>query len=248
MAQTSWPFEGLDTSESQFSIMFRNFQDTGVNGIPGDTNLLVFADDSGLQVRIRAGQAIVRGHYYLSDALETIVLLTAGTDTRIDSIVLELDPSANSIVLKAVEGDAAISNPIAPTLTQTNVGIYQMLLANVTVANSATSITSGNVQDFRRFMGNQLGIWTTDTRPENPVTNFTFGYNDTVGTHEYWNGSTWAVFGQDVWSTANRPASPDVGQHGYNTDLHIIEAYDGAQWLRIGPPQFDMSPFLLMGA
>lgn len=248
MAQTSWPFENIDTTESQFSIMFRNFQNTGVNGVPGDNNLLVFADDSGLQVRVRAGQAIVRGHYYLSDALETLIIDTAGTNTRIDAIVLELDPAANSITLQVVKGEEAISNPVAPSLTQTDVGVYQMLLGYVTVPNSATTILNSDVQDLRKFMGNLLGIWTSNTRPSDPVENFTFGFNTTLGNHEYWNGTAWVAFGESVWTTAERPTSPDIGTTGYNTDLAVYEVYDGSGWVPVGPPKFDTSPFLLMGA
>jgi len=248
MAQTSWPFENVDTSESQFSIMFRNFQETGVNGVPGDNNLLVFADDSGLQVRVRAGQAIVRGHYYLSDAVETLVINTAGTNTRKDAIVLELDPAANSITLHVVQGEAAISNPQPPELTQTDVGVYQMLLGYVTIGASATSIVNDDVEDLRRFMGNRLGIWTTATRPEDPVANFTFGYNTTLNNHEYWNGTAWVAFGESVWDTAGRPATPDIGTTGYNTELAQYEVYNGTSWERVGPVQFDTSPFLLMGA
>jgi len=248
MAQTSWPFENIDTTESQFSIMFRNFQNTGVNGTPGDNNLLVFADDSGLQVRVRTGQAIVRGHYYLSDALETLSVDTAGSNTRIDAIVLELDPAANSITLQVVKGEEAISNPVAPELTQTDVGVYQMLLAHVTIQNAATSIVAGDVDDARRFMGNLLGIWTTATRPADPVANFTFGFNTTLNNHEYWNGTAWVAFGESVWTTAGRPSSPDIGTTGYNTDLEVYEVFDGTVWKTVGPPQFDTSPFLLMGA
>lgn len=248
MAQTSWPFENIDTTESQFSIMFRNFQNTGVNGVPGDNNLLVFADDSGLQVRIRAGQAIVRGHYYLSDALETVILDTAGNNTRKDAIVLELDPAANNITIHVIKGAEAISNPEPPELIQTDVGIYQMLLAYVTVSNGATSIQAGDVQDLRQFMGNLLGIWTDNTRPVNPVANFTFGYNTTEAKHEYWNGTSWVAFGESVWTTAERPTSPSLGQTGYNTTLSQYEVYNGTAWERIGPSKFDTSPFLLIGA
>lgn len=190
MAQTSWPFENIDTTETQFSKWARHIND-GVNGIPGDTNLKPFGDDSGLQVRVSAGEAMVRGHYYLSTSQETLTLDTAGTDYRIDAIVLELDPAQNRVILKIVQGDAVPSSPEPPTLTQTDAGVYQFLLGHVEIGPAAVSILAEDVTDLRTFMGNKLGIWTTATRPANPVANFTIGYNATLGYNEVWNGSTW---------------------------------------------------------
>lgn len=190
MAQTSWPFENIDTTETQFSKWARHINE-GVNGVPGDANLKPFGDDSGLQLRVGSGEAIVRGHYYLSTAQETLTLDTAGTNTRIDAVVLELDPAQNKIILKIVQGDAVPSSPVAPTLTQTDAGIYQLLLGHVLIGPSATSILAGDVTDLRTFMGNKIGIWTTATRPANPVANFTLGYNVNLGYNEVWTGSEW---------------------------------------------------------
>lgn len=200
MAETSFPFENVDVSETQFSRWARNFQDYGVNGVPGDGNLLVTGDDSGLQVRVAAGQAFVRGHYYINTSQATVTLLSAGSNTRIDMIVLELDPVANSISLKAVRGEEVSSSPVAPTLTQLDVGVYQLPLAYATIPADTTSITSGMVTDFRSFMGQRIGIWTTATRPANPIANFTFGFNATTGFHEVWGGSEWRAFQPDSFT------------------------------------------------
>ena len=194
MAQTSFPFENIDVSETQFSQWARNFQDTGIKGVPGDSSLKVFADDSGLQVRVTAGQAFVRGHYYINSSQETLAIATAGADTRIDAIVLELDVTINSITLKAVQGVAVPLDPVPPTLIQTDAGIYQLLLGYVTVVNGVESIVAGDVEDKRTFMGQRIGIWTTDTRPTQPIPNLTMGYNATLGYHEVWNGTFWNSF------------------------------------------------------
>ena len=157
MAQTSWPFENIDTTETQFSKWARHIGE-GVNGGPDDTKLKPFGDDSGLQVRVAAGEAMVRGHYYLSTAQETLTLDTAGTDTRIDAVVLELDPASNRIILKIVQGEAVLSNPVAPTLTQTDAGVYQLLLGLVTIPNSASSILAADVTDRRTFLSAQSAL------------------------------------------------------------------------------------------
>ena len=157
MAQSSWPFENIDTNETQFSRWARHIGQ-GVNGGPDDTKLLAFGDDSGLQVRVAAGEAMVRGHYYLSSAQETLTINTAGADTRIDAIVLELDPTQNRIILDVVEGTAVPSNPVAPTLTQTDTGIYQLLLAHVTIPASASSLLPADVTDRRTFLSAQPAV------------------------------------------------------------------------------------------
>lgn len=151
MAQTSFPFENIDTTETQFSQWARNIGE-GVKGSSGGTELKPFGDSSGMNVKVYAGQSMVRGHYYISTATETLTVAASNpTNPRIDAVVLELDPTANSIVLKVLTGTAAVS-PVAPTLTQTDAGIYQQLLGLVAVAAATGSITAGNVTDSRTFL------------------------------------------------------------------------------------------------
>jgi hypothetical protein len=248
MAENSFPFENVDVSETQFSQWARNFQDTGVKGIPSGTELKVSGDDSGMQVRVAAGQAFVRGHYYINTLQATVTLTSAGTDTRIDAIVLELNPATNSIVLKAHEGTPVVSSPTAPALIQTDGGVYQLLLGYVTIPNDVSSILAGNVSDNRTFMGNRIGIWTTATRPANPVENFTIGYNTTIGGNEVWRNGVWQLFGNWSWATSARPTAPSVGLIGYNTSLGYHEYWNGSSWIQQVIIPDPASPFLLMGA
>ncbi len=155
MAQSSWPFENVDTSETQFSQWARNIGE-GVK--PSSLNELeVFADSTGMQVKVKSGQALVRGHYYQNTAQETLTLTAADlTNPRIDTVVVELDPSANTIVLKVIAGTPDVS-PIATALVQTDAGIYQIKLADVSVPASATTIPAGNVTDAREYIGTFTG-------------------------------------------------------------------------------------------
>jgi hypothetical protein len=189
MAQSSFPFETIDTTETQFSQMFRNFAD-GVNGAPSGTDVKVTAGGAMVS-SIAAGQAMVRGHYYISTATETLTHATANpTNPRIDSVVLTLDPTVNSILLAIVQGTAA-ATPVAPTLTQTDGGVYQYKIADVAIAAAATSL--GTITDQRTFMGSRFGVWSTAGRPASPITGRS-GYNITLGYPEYWNGSAWNNF------------------------------------------------------
>lgn len=152
MAQSAWPFENIDTSETQFSQWARNIGE-GVKGSSSGTELKPYGDSSGMQVKVPSGFAMVRGHYYSSTTEETLTIATAhATLARIDSVVLQLDPAENTILLVVKTGTAA-STPSAPALVQTDSGIYEIRLANVAVAAAASTISAGNVTDTRTFLG-----------------------------------------------------------------------------------------------
>ena len=189
MTQSSWPFQDVNTTETQFSRWARHIGQ-GVNGVPGDNNLRVIGDSSGMQVKVKiAGgnsQAIVRGHMYNSTAEEVLTIDPSTSNPRVDYVVLNLDPTANSILLQVVKGTPAAS-PAAPTLTQTDTGIYQFPLAAVTVGANVTTIDASAVSDVRTFIQN---VWTTGTRP--PVFTGLTGFNVTTGRLEVYNGSSWS--------------------------------------------------------
>jgi hypothetical protein len=151
MAETYWPFDSIDTTETQFSQWARNIGE-GVKGTSGTTDLKVFGDSTGMSVKLPIGQAMVRGHYYYNTAQLTLTVTAAhATLPRIDAVVLELDPAANTILSKVVAGTPAAS-PVAPTLTQTDSGIWQQLLATVAVGAAVSTISAGNVTDQRSFL------------------------------------------------------------------------------------------------
>ena len=155
MAQSSWPFENIDTSETQFSQWARNIGEGVKTGALNE--LEVFADSTGMQVKVRSGQAMVRGHYYQSTAEETLTVTAADlTNPRIDTVIIELDPSANSIVLKVIAGSpAAVPSP--EPLVQTDAGVYQFKLAEVLIDAAATTIAAGKVTDSRTYLETLLG-------------------------------------------------------------------------------------------
>lgn len=150
MAQTSWPFENIDTSETQFSQWARNIGE----GVKQNTldELEPFGDSSGMQVRVGSGQALIRGHYYQNSAEATLIITEAdATNPRIDNVVLELDPSANSVLLKVVAGTPAVA-PVAPSVVQTDGGVYQLKLAEVEVGAGVTTIAAEDVTDTRPML------------------------------------------------------------------------------------------------
>lgn len=174
MAQTSWPFENIDTSETQFSQWARNIGEGVKSGTLNE--LEVFADSSGMQVKAKSGQAMVRGHYYSNTAEEALAIAASDpTNNRIDVVVLELDPSANTIVLKVLTGTPAAS-PTAPAITQTDSGVYQIKLAEVLVDATITTIAADKVTDFRSFMATAADlaadVATNTANIANPLASF----------------------------------------------------------------------------
>jgi hypothetical protein len=192
MAELSWPFENQDTTETQYSELFKRLQNDGVAGDPTTNLLRVTGDSTGMNVKVAAGFAIVRGHIYQNTAQITLTITAAASQPRIDLVVLELDPTNNAILVKVVDGTPA-ATPAAPTLTQTNDAIYQLAIASVAVAANVTTISAANVTDSRPFLGAQWGVWRTATRPTTTRVGLA-GYNTTTGQPEFWNGTAWAVF------------------------------------------------------
>jgi hypothetical protein len=167
MTQSSWPFENADTTETQYSYLFNKLKSSGVAGLPSNTELKVTGDSSGMNVKVAAGFAIVRGFMYWSDAQVTNTIGASSSNPRIDLVVLRLDPSANTIVQAVVAGTPAVT-PSAPSLTQTTTAIYELEIGRVTVPALATVIAAGNVSDTRPCLGDDVGVWTTTQRPANP--------------------------------------------------------------------------------
>ena len=231
MAEQSFPFENIDTTESQFSEWATNFQETGVQGSPTGTELGITVTGSDLNLTIAAGQAFIRGHYYINTDDLVLAVTSAGVNTRIDIVVVELDPEANTIVTKIVSGTAVSADPVAPTLTQSATGIYQLPIATLTIPTSTVVITSGMLTDTRTFMGNRVGIWTTATRPTDPTNYQTIGYNTTIEAHESWNGSAWVGFFDPISTAGDLVVGDATGQAsrlGVGADGQGLTVVDGA--------------------
>lgn len=189
MSQTSYPFDTLNTTEAQYSQLFRRLQYTGVSGTPAGTELKAFGDSSGMNVKVPVGFAIIRGHAYSNASTVTLNITAGNANPRRDLVVLRLDPSVNSIVL-AIKAGTPSASPSDPSLVQTDEGIFELPIARVEVPANAVTVSASNVVDLRTFIGAQVGLWTTAGRPASPVLP-AMGYNTTIGSFEIWNGTTW---------------------------------------------------------
>lgn len=212
MTHTSYPFDSQNTTEVQYSKLFRELQDSGVVGSHGGPALQVFATGGGLFVSVRPGDGFVRGHYYNQSTQEDLAIAAPSVGARIDLVVIRLDPTLNKIELAVIKGD--YTTGLMPPLVQSDVDNYEVPLAAIAVAPGVTSISVAAVSDLRPFVGSRVGVWSTATRPKTPR-KAVLGLNTTTGVWEYWNGTAWAGInpprvGQAItWSDAFATDSND---------------------------------------
>lgn len=193
MTQTYYPFDsgsGANVTEAQWSKMAQYWLNTGV--IKGALNdLQVYADSTGLQVKVKSGRAWIQGHFFESDAEEVLAIASAdATNPRIDRVIIRLDWTANTVQLAVLQGNPAVT-PVAPALTQ-NVSRWEISLAQVRVNAVVSTIAAGNITD-ERFPGvitpTLLNGWV-----DNVSTEPSHYYKDANGTVFYYfyvkNGST----------------------------------------------------------
>jgi hypothetical protein len=199
--------------------MFRELQDSGVCASADSLDLKVSADGSGMKVSVQPGFHLVRGHAFLSTAVEVLTIAAADTATRIDRVILRLDPTANGITLAVLKGSPGAG---APAMTQTTTDIYEVSLGLVTVGASVTNIAASAVADDRRFVGTRIGTWTTDSRPATPRLG-RLGLNRTTSKWEFWDGTAWADLAPVVsWtSITDKPATFPPAPH-----THVIDYND----------------------
>lgn len=190
MVLTAYPFESANTTEDQYTLLFRNFASTGIAGNYGDGQLLVTTDGSGLDVQIAAGYAIIRGHAVSNDGPVTATVGSSGSAySRLDRIVLRLDPALDGIFPHVIQGNPS-ANPVLPPLVQTSVGIYDFPLATVVVGPSALNVVATDITSTRVWGAHRSGVWTTSGRPVGPGIG-QLGYNVTLKVIEVWSGTQW---------------------------------------------------------
>jgi hypothetical protein len=187
MAVSSYPFENADTTETQYSALLRELQETGVCDSANGTGLKV-AVGTGLQVTIQPGSALLRGFQMTSDAVSTQTIAAASASTRIDLVVVRLDPTANTITPAVLTGTPGAGVPPTPASSLTST--FEMPLATVTVATSGAL----TVADVRPFVGMRVRVWSNATRPAaNAVRVGQLGFNTDTLAYESSNGTTWSA-------------------------------------------------------
>jgi len=158
------------TTDVEFSEMFRLiFPSCVVSGLD------VFADSSGMQVKVPEGYGFVEGHRYkLTDGPAILAIAANGSgQPRIDTVVLRKEyGTVNDVHLAIVQGTPGAS-PEPPDLEQTATAVYEFPLKDVNVAAGAVTIAPANLTDRRVFwkqaFRQALGIFVESTAPTSGI-------------------------------------------------------------------------------
>ncbi|WP_368657624.1 hypothetical protein AB3Z07_21155 [Metabacillus halosaccharovorans] len=158
MAITYFPFDtgqGANITEEQWNKMAQQWVETGI--IQRYLNELdVYADSSGMQVKVKSGSSWIKGHYFESDAEEILSIgQSDAINPRIDRVIVRMDRGLNLIELAVLQGTPSVS-PIPPVMTQ-NTSRWEISLAFVSVPAGAVTISSNNITDDRTFIA-QLSL------------------------------------------------------------------------------------------
>jgi hypothetical protein len=153
MTQSAYPLVNSPIlNASQWSKMASNWLGSGV--IKGALNsLLVYADSTGMQVKVKSGQAFIRGHFFESDSEVTLPIGVSDPSlARIDRVIVRVDWTANSLQLAVLQGVAS-TVPSVPALTQ-NTSRWEIPLAQINLIANVSSISADSVTDDRFIVKN----------------------------------------------------------------------------------------------
>lgn len=162
---------------------------------------------SGLAIDVNAGKAVIKGKAFINDAIERFTCAQNGaTSTRYDYIVIKYD---NNVVVRNIKLELRTGTSAIPTVSSLtrNDKVYELMLAYIAIAPSATSIAQANITDTR---GNEeLCPWFT------AVKGYEDYYDAAMQTHE----STVTL------SAISNTVITDLPSKLYNERYSLIEVY-----------------------
>src|SRR5262245_56649729 len=133
MAQSSWPSPDAArvVDDAQYERLATSYGPRA--GVVGDitTPRLVYADSTGLQVKVRNGvYALVSGFQWYSGGVDVSLAIAANSSgsARIDLVVLRLNRSTWNVTLEVLAGAAGSGVAPAPTQTVASTGLWELPL------------------------------------------------------------------------------------------------------------------------
>lgn len=152
---------GQEYSMADWATYFKSFASSGVN-IFGNLDSLKVVKDSAMAIKVSDGKALINGYYYEAYNNDTLLSLSATTDTaRIDRIVLRLNLNQNEWKITAAVKQGT---PTTPSALQRDNSIYEMSLATIAIPAGQSTLTTATITDDRAenslcgilsFMGQQ---------------------------------------------------------------------------------------------
>jgi hypothetical protein len=159
VASSTWPDGSPRTvDDNEYEILGSAWSTDGIVGSPADT-VVVYADSSGMQVKIRSGKYAVvhgKGWYSGSSDITKAISSNGSGQPRIDLVVLGLDRSTQ-LVTEYVKTGTPSSAPQPPALQRDAVGggtgKWEIPVARVAVPAGAATISAGNVTTVAPWIG-----------------------------------------------------------------------------------------------
>lgn len=162
---------------------------------------------NGLTINVNAGKAAIKGKAFINEALESFTIAANGTTAnRYDYVVIKYDNNLSVRDIKIELRTGTSAKPTASNLVRSG-NVYELMLAYITVAPSATLVSQSNITDTRG--DKDLCPWFTAIR----------GYEDyydaIVQTHE----STKTL------SSASNTVVTDLPSKLYNERYSLVEVF-----------------------
>lgn len=175
-----------------------------VDNVPQGLKVVASSD---MTINVNAGKAAIKGKAFINDALQSFTVAPNGTTAnRYDYIVIRYN---NNVSVRDITIELRTGTSEKPTVANlTREGrVYELMLAYITVAPSATSIAQTNITDTR---GNKdLCPWFT------AVKGYEDYYDAAMQTHE----STVTL------SSASTTVITDLPSNLYNERYSLIEVF-----------------------
>lgn len=154
MAEFSAPFTGSPiATQLQWSRMVRRAILDGVHADDSANTALKVTASGTTTVTVAPGRATVNGFYYDLDANKNLTVpANTGGAARIDYAILRADQSTKKVTAEYKTGGTT-----APALTQDEDGVWEIPLAQCTVAAGSSVVTAANVTD-KRYLASRPAI------------------------------------------------------------------------------------------
>lgn len=221
MASTGEPFGLFWNSDngdrtydaSSFEYWLKKFFTSGV--FNGDLQVQA---TSGMTIKVGAGYANVDGKVKFWNAEFNLTLNPANsTYPRIDTIVITRDNVNREIRCEVVTGGYSGDTP-QPTAPVRNAEIYQLVLAQIYVANGATGITQAEITDIRP--NTDLCGWITGTVTELDFEQFTVQFESYFAQFKRQHETEWSL-----WETTQKAAYA-----AWLSEVKAQQVQDKANW------------------
>jgi hypothetical protein len=200
MAESSWPsptHNSRAVNDLEYEQLLAAYAGDGLVGSATDADL-VYADSTGMQVKVRANRfGLVRGQLWSSgptDITKTIAANASG-QTRIDLAVLRRDRSTWATTVQIKAGTPGGPAPATENDLGTT-GLFEIPISEITVPNLASTMANSDLDNRGWYLtpGGGISCTSTSRPPHWPGRRI---YEVDTGVRYVSSGSAWLLDGQD---------------------------------------------------